>query len=223
MSTAKRMKEARLAAHLSQGKVAKLLGVSRSAVFHWETEGESHTFPATEHLLKCAKLYNKSPEWLIFGDSFLEKNKVKSQFSETSKTSKTLKVPVISWELAKKGKLAVLELPHDHAEYVLAPSETPSPLAFALKIENDSMLAPSPTSQSFKQGEYIVIDPEITEIESNKFGLFLQQEAPTPIFRQFVNEGKASYLKPLNPQYPMIEINEKIKALGKAIFQINVL
>lgn len=222
MNRAKRMKEARIAVNLSQAQVARLLGVSRTAVFKWESEGPNNTFPAMEHFLKCAQLYKKDAQWLMFGDSFSEKNDVLLQSPANElQGMRFVKIPIISWELAKKGKLAVSQLPKDHKDYLEnVPSDREMPNAFALRIKNDSMVLPSPIGPSFQESDYIVINPDIINLSHQEYGLFLQKNAAEPIFRQFVTEGGNSYLNPLNNQYKKIEVTSEIEIIGRMMARV---
>lgn len=224
-SRAQRMKEARLAIKIggksiSQGKVAKIIGVSRVAVTKWEKEGGS--FPERDHLFKCAQLYKKDPTWLRFGDSFLEKNNIILHGSKPSQGMRIANIPIISWELAKKGNFAVAELASDHKDYLsplIVDKEMPN--AFALHIKNDAMAAlPSPTGgATFQEPDVIAIDPDNTHLEHQQYGLFLQQGANEPIFRQYIVEGKEAYLKPLNGKYEMIKMTPDIEVIGRAFYK----
>ena len=53
MELGERIREARLRAHLSQEKVAELIGVSRQAVTKWES---SQSAPSTDNLFKLAEV-----------------------------------------------------------------------------------------------------------------------------------------------------------------------
>lgn len=221
LTKAQRMREARAAIHLSQGKVAKLLGLSRAAVGFWESEGPQNTFPQGDHLFKCAKLYKKDPTWLRFGDSFLEKNNVILPNSKCSQDVRLVNIPIISWELAKKGKFAVADLAPDHKEYFPIITDQNVDTAFGLHIKNDAMAAlPSPSGgPTFQEPDSIAVNPEITELQHQQYGLFLQKGANEPIFRQYIVEGKEAYLKPLNSKYELIKLTPDIEILGRAFYK----
>lgn len=128
-----------------------------------------------------------------------------------------IKIPVISWEIAIKGKLAVAELPKDHKEFIPIVTDKDMPHAFGLHIKNDSMIAPYPTEPSFQECDCIAIDPDDTILTHKKFGLFRAKDAPEPIFRQLIIEGGDSYLKSLNEKYEMIKLTPEIEIIGKMI------
>ena len=65
MGTGERIKQARIAAGLSQTRLADLLGVTRSACSQWESE--QGTTPRGKRLAKLAQLLGVSYEWLAIG------------------------------------------------------------------------------------------------------------------------------------------------------------
>lgn len=67
MTIHKRIAEAREKKGLSQGELARRLGLTRSAISQWEAEGG--TRPVGENLLKCAFELDVTPEWLQFGEN----------------------------------------------------------------------------------------------------------------------------------------------------------
>jgi len=156
--------------------------------------------------------------WLRFGDSFFERNEVIYPASKKTHGLRLIMVPVISWELAVKGKLAVAELSKDHKECIALVAEKEMPHAFWLRIKNDSMTIPSPLAgYTFREPDCIAIDPDDTNLTDKKFGLFHEKNAPEPIFRQLIIDGNNSYLKSLNEKYEMIKLTPDVKIIGKMI------
>lgn len=68
MEIGARIRKARLAAGLSQVRLANLLGVTRSACSQWELENGG-TAPRGERLAEIAKLLDVSYEWLATGNT----------------------------------------------------------------------------------------------------------------------------------------------------------
>lgn len=58
---------------MNQPELARLAGVTKSAVHQWETGATKNIRPAP--LLKAAKALRVRPEWLIFGDKPMEAGK----------------------------------------------------------------------------------------------------------------------------------------------------
>lgn len=69
-----RIKQARNEAGLSQESLAKLIGVTRSAVAQWEGSqgGKYATIPRKNLILKLSQATNKDPEWFfeVVGGTF---------------------------------------------------------------------------------------------------------------------------------------------------------
>lgn len=68
MEIGTRIRKARLAAGLSQIRLASLLGVTRSACSQWELENGGTT-PRGDRLIDIARLLDVSYEWLATGNS----------------------------------------------------------------------------------------------------------------------------------------------------------
>lgn len=66
MALGDRIKECRQAAHLSQEKVAELVGVSRQAVTKWEA---NQSAPNTENLFKLAEVLGTTADFLITAET----------------------------------------------------------------------------------------------------------------------------------------------------------
>lgn len=69
---AMRIRRARVLSNLSQGELARKVGVKRSAVTQWEREGGTH--PSIEHLSMIAVVTQVSFEWLATGRGVAGRN-----------------------------------------------------------------------------------------------------------------------------------------------------
>lgn len=69
MDISARIRKARLAAGISQARLAGLLGVTRSACSQWEQQDGSGTTPRGERLAEIARLLDVRYEWLATGSS----------------------------------------------------------------------------------------------------------------------------------------------------------
>lgn len=124
-------------------------------------------------------------------------------------------VPLISWITAGSAELAIdLFAPGDADEWLPCPVPH-SPSTFALRVEGDSMTAPS--GKSFPAGIDIFVDPEqrggcgpgdfvVAKING--------QDAVT--FKQIATEEGRLYLRPLNPRRD--PIFQEFRVLGKVVY-----
>ena len=111
-------------------------------------------------------------------------------------------VPFITWEEAKLwNQLAYGYKPKMEAQLMTTTSKV-SELAFALRVYGDAM--ESPLGISFPDGGIIIADPDEVAVH----GSFVVVSANTDHeakLRQLMSDGNKKYLKPLNPQYPIVE------------------
>lgn len=119
-------------------------------------------------------------------------------------------VPVISWEDVNNW---IMDNTMDSRVInVLEVSFKAGEKAYALKVENDLMTSPNPTPDSFFQGDYIVVDPDLKP-RNGSFVIALLPDKKA-IFRQYLKEGDSWWLKPLSPQYPAIPVTDGITIVG---------
>jgi SOS-response transcriptional repressor LexA len=133
---------------------------------------------------------------------------------ETDRTTESLPalvtmVPLLSWQTAQAWpKIAAQE---NNAPCLPVLSAYASAQAFALLIENDVM--ESSQSISFPQGCFIIVDP-LREVSPHQYVLVRSQRQGQLLFRQLVLDGGRSYLKPLNPRYPITAFPNDGEYLG---------
>ena len=112
------------------------------------------------------------------------------------------RVPVISW--AQAGNWRDIEhYGSDDMEYV----QTVKPIegGFALRIHNDSM------QPEFTDGDIIVIDPHAPQ-DAGSYVVAIHDNQTA--LRKLVLDGTTPYLKPLNPQYPILSWDEGTRIVG---------
>jgi SOS-response transcriptional repressor LexA len=127
--------------------------------------------------------------------------------------------PLLAWnEVAAWIAAQPHALPSVRSE--VAVSGKLSAYTFALTVENDSMAAPS--GISFLRGAQLIVDPEAI-LKNGCYVIIAPAKTTTPIFRQWMRDGAARYLKPLNPDYPITVLEEPYVIYGvvrEAIFPL---
>ena len=113
---------------------------------------------------------------------------------------KARRVPVISWASAGNWEEAV-EYPEDWVEVLSS-----SPRRFALRVRGDAM------EPEFTEGDIIVVDPDRDPI-SGSFVLARNRDGEV-VIKQLKQYGDKWILRPLNPRYPEIEMNEEHEIIG---------
>ncbi|EHL4835928.1 LexA family transcriptional repressor, partial [Salmonella enterica] len=86
--------------------------------------------------------------------------------------------------------------------------------SFWLDVQGDSMTAPA--GLSIPEGMIILVDPEV-EPRNGKLVVAKLEGENEATFKKLVMDAGRKFLKPLNPQYPMIEINGNCKIIGVVV------
>lgn len=87
--------------------------------------------------------------------------------------------------------------------------------AFALRVRGDSMENPK-GRPSYPEGAIIIVDPDRPVHSGDRVVVRLEDSAEAT-FKQYIEDSGRKYLKPLNPQYPMIELDERATICGVVI------
>lgn len=126
------------------------------------------------------------------------------------------RVPLVSWVIA--GEWADIEdpqqIPVDEYEYV----ETLEPLdhrsAIALLVEGTSMHDPA-NPNSFEPGCVIVVKAvHVREPKSGDFVVVRLENEKRATFKQLIIDGDSMYLKPLNPDLPVMRVTSDATIVG---------
>jgi len=111
-------------------------------------------------------------------------------------------LPVVSWVQAGAFTEAIDNHAVGDADEWIAIVGNVGAHAFALKIEGDSM------SPEFRPNEYVAVDPS-REPKNGSFVVAKLSNDNVATFKQLVYDAGRMYLKPLNPQYPIIDVTDK--------------
>lgn len=103
--------------------------------------------------------------------------------------------------------------PGDAEEWLPKPPNTGA-RSFALTVSGDSMTSPVAGQPSFPEGGIIIIDPE-AEAKIGDFVIAKDTGKNEATFKKLVQDSGVLYLKPINPQYAMIEVTQDIKICGR--------
>ncbi|MFY0751900.1 LexA family protein [Pseudomonas sp. NFX5] len=123
------------------------------------------------------------------------------------------KVPLISWVQAGAWCEANFE-PHDGETWLSCPVAI-SESGYALKVLGDSMTNPGP-GRSYPTGCIIFVDPE-AETKTGDRVIARVPRTNEATFKVFVEDAGRQFLKPINPQYPIIDITEETHICGKVV------
>ncbi|WP_411386965.1 S24 family peptidase [Pseudomonas sp. MPB03] len=125
------------------------------------------------------------------------------------------KVPLISWVQAGAWCEAVSNLePYDADTWLSCPVSISSQ-GYALKVLGDSMTNPGP-GRSYPTGCIIFVDPE-AETKTGDRVIARLPRTNEATFKILVEDAGKQFLRPINPQYPIIEITEETHICGKVV------
>jgi len=206
-----RVKTARQARNLTQAQLARQAGVSQGTIGNLE----SGLRQSPRELLRIAAALGVSAEWLSSGK---EDALALQQDSNVSSAEMRARVPLISWVTAgQMGDVQDIYLPGQADDWVHVYDTKPSPSTFALQVAGDSMTSPIPGDVSFPDGTIIVVDPN-RSVDPGNYVVAKDVTTQKATFKRLAYDAGRWYLKPLNPSYPMVEIDDPaVRVIGKVI------
>jgi SOS-response transcriptional repressor LexA len=196
------------ALNMTQETLANKMGITRGAIGHYLSGRRS---PPMEHFKKLAHVLKTDPAWLQYGLSVMTPTTV----TPSKKTDRVnYPLPLLSWndikkriDKNKKNKAAKEWIPHFF---------TDQPHWYALQVKGDAMQTPTGHQACFHDGDIIIVDPT-QQAAHGSYVIAMLPHTKSATFKQYVIDGGVAYLKPLNPQYPTIKINNTASIRGVVI------
>ena len=87
---------------------------------------------------------------------------------------------------------------------------------FALRVRGDHMESPYPGKKSYLDGQIIFVDPT-AEVKNGSRVISRRLDSTEATFKEYFEDDGKKYLKPINPQYPTVEINNETIIIGVVI------
>ena len=200
----------------------KKLGVEKTpqAISKWlnaEAIAEADSMAAL-----CSWL-NVRREWLEYGvlpKSQNSKNNFTKSLTRNSNNTNEIdqhfdKVPLISWVKAGAWCEAFTNIDLNDQDVWISCPVNISKSGYALKVIGDSMTNPGP-DRSYPSGCIIFVDPEI-EASTGDRVIARVPRTNEVTFKILVSDAGRQYLRPINPQYPIIDITEETFICGKIV------
>ena len=125
------------------------------------------------------------------------------------------KVPLISWVQAGAWCEAISNIDAYDADSWLSCPVPISSQGYALKVHGDSMTNPGP-GRSYPAGCIIFVDPEV-ETRTGDRVIARVPRTNEATFKILVEDAGRQFLRPINPQYPIIDITEETHICGKVV------
>lgn len=186
--------------------IARYLNVSAKAVSKW-INGES--IPRQDKLNQLADFLRVEPIWLQHG---IDTNG--SRINYVGPVKSTVAYPLISWVRAGNWSEATEPDNPKNIEEWYESDVRILGRGFWLRVQGDSMT--SPAGLSIPEGMIILVD---TGREATNGSLVIAKslQANEATFKKLVIDGGIFYLKPLNPSYPIIQLNGDHLTIGVVV------
>lgn len=124
-------------------------------------------------------------------------------------------IPVISWVSAGSWCESPDNYAVGDAEQWIPKPYNAGPHTFALRVTGDSMTAAYPGQRSYPAGTLIYVDPEKEVTNGCRV---VARAGGEYTFKTYVEDAGRKFLKPINPQYQMIDITEDTHICGVVIW-----
>tara|TARA_B110000902_G_scaffold262506_1_gene339523 strand:+ start:1789 stop:2439 length:651 start_codon:yes stop_codon:yes gene_type:complete len=202
MNTSNRIAQRMSELGLSAADVSRGVGVSPGGVSQW-VNGLSA--PSGKNLILLSTLLKCNPEWILGNYG---KSKANASSAALQPVSLRL-VPVMTWRIAKNiiNNPSLFDL-DDAVAWVPCPEDMGEG-SFALRVAGDSMVSPFMGERSYSEDMVIFVDPTRTPAIGNRV-LAAIPESEDAIFRVYVADSGKFFLKPINPQYGMREVDQDV-------------
>lgn len=191
--------------------LADKLGVSIQVVHNWKSRG----VPAKSYRA-IGDAIGKSIDWIEGLENGHSVRDIVSDYNVAPYRPRA-RVPLISEVQA--GELSDIDdnqLPGHPDEWVEADTSMPTKCAFALRVTGESMMNPA-GEPSFPEGTIIIVDPG-RQAGPNDYVVAKDVVTQRATFKKLVTDGGRWFLRPLNPAYPMQEIDDpSIRVIGRVI------
>lgn len=176
--------------------------------------------PELDSLTVLAEWLGVRREWLEHGVMPVFPDQAVPQTYDTAGNVRAVisdmaKVPLISWVQAGAWCEVAPSIESIHAEQWLPCPVAISKSGYALRVVGDSMTNYGP-GKSYPAGCIIFVDPEIS-INNGDRVIASLPSSNEATFKVLVADAGKHFLKPINPQYPIIEITEDMQICGKVV------
>lgn len=195
---------------ISQETLAEHLGLTKGAVSHWLNARRE---PSLQDIAKIMA-YLGLQGFEVNKDGSIRDNSPASNISYHGPNVTTGTYPVLSWVSAGDWMEAVEPYHRRSIERWLDTNVECSDSSFWLDVKGDSMT--SPVGLSIPEGMVILVDPEV-EPRNGKLVVAKLDNESEATFKKLVIDAGRKFLKPLNPQYPMIPINGNCQIIGVVV------
>jgi transcriptional regulator with XRE-family HTH domain len=217
-----RVKSLREKLGISQHQLAEKIGLSLQQI----SKIESRKVSRSAHILELANALGVSPDWLLFGreryGAYILAG-AKQKFIESPPNHPLIAsyAPVVDWQEAGASIKKADDVKDLDNRQMIPLMGGASFSSFALIMQGDSMEARQYGVDSFREGEYLLFDPESSPTP-NSYVLARDKNSKSAIFRKLIYDCGSSILSPHNSKYPIMPITAKITICAVLIAKYNL-
>lgn len=185
---------------LNQSSAAKQLGISRATVCQYLN---GHIQLNTDKKLAFAQLLG-----VDVGE--IDPSKVGVSLIPSRE------VPLVSWlsPIWCGGTMSEEQEREKPIERMIVCPLNHSQEAFAMRVEGDFMVAPHGAVRSYQPGTIIYVDALRKPVNGDRV---IASTAHGLTFKTIIFDGAKTYLKPINPAYPTVDVTDEIAVIGVVI------
>ena len=189
---------------VSQSELARRIGIKQQSISQI-CSGKS---ARSRYTTQIAEALGISSHWLATGDG-----EIGLGISNVAVGPEiTGKIPLINWVQAGHWTDIREVITHGDAEEWREVTGKVHEGCFALRVKGDSMENPN-GKQSIPEGSIIIVDPDAS-YSSGSLVVARLEHSNEATLKQLVFDGGKKFLKPLNPQYPAVPIDDNCTIIG---------
>lgn len=205
-----RIKMLREARKWDQAELARQVGTSQQNISRLERKFPKNSF----YLVRLARVFEVSVEYLQYGE---ENGNIDQNIGKEVLLHKGA-LPILTFEdicqYDKEVLMSKVRNPDDLP--LMSVFKEYQKDCFAMIVQGDSMQSPHSSGDSFLDGHELIINPHLAP-RHNNFVIAKDNANKAAYFRQYSIDNGIPYLKPLNPQYPILKITNDIIIVGVLI------
>lgn len=212
MSLADNIRIARENKGLSQDDLADLIEVSQQTI----GKIEKGIIKNPRNIKKIASALDVSIDWLLTGGNS-QPHSI-GVYSETKPVRDFVSmIPVLSITLAARWNQLTMEEKTKMSVSLIPIKGAANAGCITIRLDSESMF--NPATVSFEKGCYVTYNPE-KKAANGDFVVVSVGDPEDLIVRQLIMEGGVKMLKPLNPQFPCINMPDTCLIHGVVVLKL---
>jgi len=190
---------------VSRVEFAKGLEVALNSIIRYEKELR---VPDADFILVICEKYGIRLDWLLKGDGPKYQAQAALAAAEIGRQI-VAHYPLISWVRAGHWQEIIDNYAPGDSEAMVPSTKKFGDHTFCLRVVGDSMEPKVP------EGSIIFVDPDYSANNGSLVVVRLDEEQQAT-FKKLVMDGDRKYLNPINPRYPVMEVNTPATICGVA-------